>query len=117
MASIRRPMGRSETPACPFSHSTLNVMKVSQIKTYEQAINELKLIEMHGGVRRDTQNRIVPVSQNAKHIFAKARTLVPKGEQWKELSPEGASWEESRSHRETTKILSGFTDIRPRSHR
>ena len=101
----------------PFSLQTHTSMKVSKIKTYDQAIRELEWLEANGGIRRDLQNRIIPVSVNAKHIFNRAKELAPSNKRWEKLSPEGASWDESKPFRALQETMTGFLDIRSRSHR
>lgn len=92
-------------------------MKISKVKTFEDAINALEDLEKHGGIRRDTKDRIIPVSTNAVHLFNRAKELAPSGSRWDKLSPESASvFKETASMRETSRSLSQV-DIRTRHHR
>lgn len=90
-------------------------MKIAKIKTYQQAIQELELLEGNGGIRRDDKGRIVPQSANAIHIFNRAKELAPSGQRWKKLSPEGA-FKETTFMRESDRSFSQV-DIRSRHHR
>jgi hypothetical protein len=54
-------------------------MKISSIRTYEEAIAILKSTERDGSITYDNNGKIIPLSANAKHIFERARQLAPKG--------------------------------------